>query len=50
MLCCCPDDSMMMCYQQVGIPPGVLSLADEVIEQNAHYHTGRVQDDVRQLP
>ena len=36
----------MVRYQRVGIPPGVPSLVDEVVEQNARNHTGRVQEDV----
>ena len=49
MLRCHLVDSVMMGYQRVGIPPRVPSLADEVVEQNARNHTGRVQEDVRQL-
>ena len=50
MLRCHLVDSVMMGYKRVGIPPRVPSLADEVVEQNARNHTGRVQEDVRQLP
>ena len=49
-LCCHLLDLVMMHYQWVGIPPGLPSLEDEVVEQNAHNHMGRVQEDVRQLP
>ena len=50
MLRCPPVESVMMRYQQVNIPPRVPSLAEEVVEQNARNHTGRVQEDVRQFP
>ena len=50
MLHCCPDDSVMMRYQRVGIPPGVPSLVDEVVDLNARNHKGQVQEDVSQLP
>ena len=50
MLRCCPDDSVMMRYQRVGIPPGVPSLADELVEPNVRNHKSRGQEDVSQLP
>ena len=50
MMHCCPIYLVMMRYPLVDIPPEVPSLADEVVEQNARNHTGRVQEDVRQLP
>ena len=50
MMCCRPSDSMMMRYQGVGIPPGVLSLADEVFKLHTLNHMGRVQEDKQQLP
>ena len=48
---CRPSDLVMMRYQPVGIPPGVPSLADEVVELNVcRNHTDRVQEDKQQLP
>ena len=47
MLCCCTDDSVMMRYQRVNIPPEVPSLADEVVQQNRLNQMGQVQEDVR---
>ena len=50
MICCRLNDSVMMRYPLVSIPPGVPSLADEVVNRSARYCTGRVQEDVKQLP